>query len=238
MEAFTHHVATAHSWYKHLPQLPPGVPFRFFLDPCAGMALVQHPDGTLVATPRETQGFHHSWVPTAYYRKHFGYLAFGRSAGPRVMERMQTGAQTVVSDVECFVFDAVAGRRRQIPAEVFDAGTTFVSGLVFPAGPYWHLLAEAIEANPGHHWPPDRGGSAALAAILARCKFIGTDISRIEWPDFNNEAHQKYLRGTAGGIDIPLFDATEPERRRQRNGMIAAMQRMVALVYGSAGWPG
>ena len=233
MEAFTHHVAKAHSWYKHLPQLPPGVPFRFFLDPCAGMDLIQHPDGTVVATPRETQGFHHSWVPTDHYRQHFGYLAFGQSAGPWVRERTETGAQTVVSDVDCFVWDARAGRRRLIPVEVFDAGTAFVSGIVFPAGPYWSLLAEAIEANPGQPWPAESGGAAALAAILARCNFIGSDISRIEWPDFKNEAHRKYLPSIAGGIDIPLFEATEPERRRQRNGMMAAMQRMVALVYGN-----
>ena len=35
-------------------------------------------------------------------------------------------------------------------AEVFQAGTAFVSGLVFPSGPHWGFLQLAIEANPGH----------------------------------------------------------------------------------------
>jgi hypothetical protein len=235
MEAFSHHVATAHSWYKHLPQLPPGVPFRFFLDPSAGMDLVQHPDGTLVAIPRETQGFHYSWIPTAPYRRDFGFLAFGQSAGPRVMARTETGAQTVASDVDCLVFDARARRRRQIPVEVFEAGTAFVSGLVFPSGPNWGFLQRAIEANPGHPWPAESGGAAALATIRARCNVLCSDRSRVEWQDFNNEAHRKYLLSTAGLIDIPLFEATEPERHRQRQGMVTAMQRMVALVYGDGG---
>ena len=30
---FAAFVCKAHSWYKHLPLLPPGVPFQFFLDP-------------------------------------------------------------------------------------------------------------------------------------------------------------------------------------------------------------
>ena len=40
IEEFARFVATAHSWYKHLPTWPPGVPMRFFLDPCAGMERV------------------------------------------------------------------------------------------------------------------------------------------------------------------------------------------------------
>ena len=115
-------------------------------------------------------------------------------------------------------------------AEVFQAGTAFVSGLVFPSGPHWGFLQRAIEANPGHPWPAESGGAAALMAIRARCNVICSDKSRVEFADSNNTAHRKYLRSTAGLIDVPLFEVTESERRRQRQGMVTAMQRMVALV--------
>lgn len=36
IENFVQFVCTAHSWYKKLPLFPPGVPFRFFVDPAAG----------------------------------------------------------------------------------------------------------------------------------------------------------------------------------------------------------
>lgn len=36
-QQFLEFVSNAHSWYKHLPYLPPGQPFQFFLDPAAGM---------------------------------------------------------------------------------------------------------------------------------------------------------------------------------------------------------
>src|SRR5512139_2782832 len=37
IEAFADYVASAHSWYKHLPLQPPGVDFHFYIDPNAGM---------------------------------------------------------------------------------------------------------------------------------------------------------------------------------------------------------
>jgi hypothetical protein len=50
-QAFTDYVVGAHSWYKHLPLLPPGAPFTFYLDPNAGRQIserwtrAEHPGG-------------------------------------------------------------------------------------------------------------------------------------------------------------------------------------------------
>ena len=40
IDAFVQHVSAAHSWYKHLPLLPPGTPFFFYLNPNAGRETV------------------------------------------------------------------------------------------------------------------------------------------------------------------------------------------------------
>lgn len=40
IEAYVKHIRKEHGWYKHLPILPPGRPFHFFLDPGAGMTRV------------------------------------------------------------------------------------------------------------------------------------------------------------------------------------------------------
>jgi len=62
--AFTRHVATAHSWYKHLSLLHGG-DFVIFLAPDAG-------DGF----PPEHPRMHHTWTTTAQYRTRFGHLDY------------------------------------------------------------------------------------------------------------------------------------------------------------------
>ena len=64
MHEFVRYVASAHSWYKHLPLWPPGRQFTFFLDPGAGMQRVVTADGSMDVIDREVQGFHYSWLPT------------------------------------------------------------------------------------------------------------------------------------------------------------------------------
>jgi hypothetical protein len=36
IEGYVQFVSQAHSWYKHLPLLPPGQPFHSFVDPFSG----------------------------------------------------------------------------------------------------------------------------------------------------------------------------------------------------------
>ena len=84
MEEFAAFVSGAHSWYKHLPLLPPGLPMQFFLDPGAGMQISVLQDGRTVVAERQGTGFHYSWIPTVDYRRRFGHLAFSRTAGTQV----------------------------------------------------------------------------------------------------------------------------------------------------------
>lgn len=62
--AFTEHVATAHSWYKHL-DLFRGAQVIVFLDPCAG-------GGFDDEQPR----LHHTWKTRGEYVECFGHLAY------------------------------------------------------------------------------------------------------------------------------------------------------------------
>jgi len=52
IEAFADFVAGAHSWYKHLPLLPPGAKFHFYIDPQAGMDRLVHASGEVTVRTR------------------------------------------------------------------------------------------------------------------------------------------------------------------------------------------
>lgn len=82
-ERFVLYVAGVHSWYKHLPVLPPGYLFTFFLDPNAGRSLVCTVDcEKFVDRTDEEERFHHSWMLTAEYLEKFGHWNYAANAGP------------------------------------------------------------------------------------------------------------------------------------------------------------
>lgn len=82
-ERFVEYVAGAHSWYKHLPLLPPGNPFFVYLDPNAG-ADVSFSAGRAVVSERvdRSRAFHYTWMTTGEYRERFGHWQYAASGGP------------------------------------------------------------------------------------------------------------------------------------------------------------
>lgn len=130
IQAFSEHVASAHSWYKHLPDAPPGAPFNLYLDPAAGMQFEAGPDGTLTASDRAVQGFHYSWIPTARYLQQFGHLAFSRTQGTRVALLRADGTALVPSDDAPVVYDFRSCRRAELPEPVRQAGTVWLTGMI------------------------------------------------------------------------------------------------------------
>src|SRR5437660_177367 len=52
VENFVRFDSKAHSWYKHLPLLPPGAPFVFCLDPMAGYDRSLQPGGQAFSRER------------------------------------------------------------------------------------------------------------------------------------------------------------------------------------------
>ena len=115
---------------------------------------------------------------------------------------------------------------------MLESGRAFVSGVAHTEGAnlrYWRWL---IEAKTRVEWPEESGGSEAVARILDRCRVLEADPSRIEYVTRETVDRNQYLYLMS--VDYPLYQLLEPERQRQRAGMVAAMTRVVALVNRSA----
>ena len=186
IEAFVRFVSTAHSWYKHLPLLPPGVPMTLFLDPGAGAQLVLDRRGRIRQVNRRKHGFHYSWLRTAAYRDRFGHAAFARGAGTgTVVSLMRAeGSQLIPSDDKPAIFDPGRGELLALPEEVLDAGVAQVSGVVHPHASLPALWRFARNLDASHvDWPTESGGAIVLAQILERVRALSTDPSLIEKVD-------------------------------------------------------
>ncbi len=232
MQQFALFVSNAHSWYKHLPYLPPGEPFQFFLDPGAGMQLTVSPQGSVEAIPRAECGFHYSWLPTAEYRDRFGYLAYSRSVGTSFSERLGDGTWRISSDTASSVYDSTTRSLCPLPEAVLTVGRAFVSGVVHTCGTNCCFWQGRVRVKARFNWPEESGGVEAVAKILDRCRVLEEDPSRIEYVD--RDTIDWTQDSNLLMVDYPLYQLLEPERQRQRAGMVAAMTRVVELVNRSA----
>ncbi len=128
-EAFARFVSEAHSWYKHLPLLPPGTPFRFFVDPYAGFhqEIVK---GQAVLVPSATHGFHYSSLPTRQYQTRFGHLAYACRAGWSVSLVFDDGSALKGPDTSGAGVFTPDGQFGGLPPEVVEAGTEYLTGVI------------------------------------------------------------------------------------------------------------
>ena len=219
MREFAAYVASANSWHEHLPLLPDGAAFRFYLDPFAGMDRVLMPDGTAVFVRRDADAhrFHPAWIPTAEYRERFGCLAFACAAGSRFVKpvKVETDDASFEGLLDNNFNHAIVWVPRKpfgLPDPILRAGTCFVTGVVHaragrPAA--WRGALEATRSN--HAWPAETGGAATLAQIRARCE----------------------AAGMADEIDAELDALVAPERQRLLDEMVAAMTRVLAQIHGA-----
>ena len=225
MEDFAEFVSGAHSWYKHLPPFPPTAELHFFLDPAAGMQLVEAADGSIRVRERHENGFHHSWIPTLKYRHRFGYLAFCKSAGTSVSLGIGD-ARVIPSDDAPLVYDLEREQLRRIPEAVLHAGGVLVSGLLHT------LAAHAFLWTPleprSIDWPRESGGSPAFQAIVDRCRLLSEDPSLEEPLPFEDPRVRRDIH--LAFVDYPLHQLISPERRRQQREMVAAMAQMLDTI--------
>lgn len=217
-EAFPAYVAKAHSWYKRIHPIGPGMPFVFFLDPAAGHDRVQRSDGSWASVERAKQGFHHSALPTRTYRDRVGHLAFANAEALQAGSfadgplRLETGFAASVIDEN--------GALCQVPEEI-EAGAVPLTGMIHPFAnqPFiWSVLA-THEPIPGI-WPEESGGVVAFERIQARCREICADRSKV--------IRLRLLDDR--GVDAVFADLVEPERQRQRRLMRGAIERLLALL--------
>ena len=144
IEAFAEYVATAHSWYKHLPWWPPGIQFVFFLDPAAGMDLSLGDGGTIVSVARQERGFHYSAIPTAEYRVRFGCLTFSDRRGTKVYLARDFVKQRMLEDDADSFFEQSTGTRVHLPKVVSVAGAAGLSGLIHYVGRTDYTVGRAL----------------------------------------------------------------------------------------------
>jgi hypothetical protein len=135
IDAFIEYFALAHSWYKHLPLLPPGEPFLFYLNPQAGREWIWTEKGgtyrdRTAATP-ESERFHYTWRPTRDYIERFGYLDYFTEAGTAFLVPMREGVLDTCVPPR---IQAPAGGWIALPDDVRAAGAACVTAAIHRLG--------------------------------------------------------------------------------------------------------
>ncbi len=233
IEDFAFYVSEAKSWYKHLPLLPPGEPFTFFVDPWAGLDRILERNGRVVYVNRtiETPQFHYTWMTTEDYRSRFGRLAFACATGTElflpVSVRLQDNREirgVLANNPSRASVHLMEETEYRLPPEVSDAGTTRITGVVheLAARPrlWLRLLEKDADSLP---WPQETGGSETSRKIVARCQAIEREAT---------ESGTGAGNRTLDAIDNELSDLLAPERKRLQQEMVLAMNRVVTLLYG------
>lgn len=215
---FIHYVSEAHSWYKHLPLLPPGVNFRFFVDPFSGYDSALQPGGGIAHEERteDSTPFHYTWMTTKAYRSQFGYLSYAASAGVKIFLKTE---EAVREYVDRPVF-STSERQYRVPEEIAEVGTVELTAIIHRlAGRSWvwtyflpRLMANSTP-GPSRNWPTETGGDVTLRKITELSSEQDRDDEPLDGPDPE--------------LDLLLL----PERSRLQDNMTQAINRMLELIY-------
>jgi hypothetical protein len=208
---FADFVSQAHRWYKHLPANPPGDPFYFYLDKYAGCDRLLKRDGTAVVVERTEPGFHYSDLPTQEYRRRFGHLAYSCESGTAVF--VPTWPVSYPRD-KVVAAPGDDGKMFGLPAEILAAGETRLTAVIHPGGACC-TVCERLKS-----WPEESGGQIVLEKIAARCR---------EMQDPTNPDWKKHT-GSIGYSDPRLDELLAPERQRQKDEIVRAIDRVCAVI--------
>ncbi len=215
IDAFVDYVCGKHSWYKHLPLTFPGMRFVVYLDPSAGMRLIQHPNGRmeLASIDEDDARFHHAMLPTVTYRERFGLLRVEDAGAPSFSLHGESGTEYAESGAGVLA----DGRFERLPTEIVFAGSVEVTALIHPRGSepwlwkrYFEQLGERCDLDT-LNWPRESGGSEILRAI--HCLYRDS-------------------RQSGAGYDRALEHLLAPERQRQRQRLRDAVVRVVERTFG------
>ena len=98
----------------------------------------------------------------------------------------------------------------RIPEEIFDSGKAVLSGVIHPdssKASHWRTRIDATSSS--FSWPKATGGQDTVNSILQICQA-------------ENNKNQ----------DAELDEVLKPERQRQIETMVKAIERMIAVIYG------
>jgi hypothetical protein len=250
---FVDYVATAHSWYKHLPPFLPGVPFYCFVDRAAGCNWLALPNGSRAMAERKAQGFHYSDIATCEYRTRFGFLSYSCAEGTTVFFPGH-GAMPIPRD-KVVAIPNEDGRPCCLPQPILDAGRAELTAVTHPGfadSPWWAKPSSPAQRTPWWdqpiaealrtiYWPTESGGQMTLKRIIER-------VAEMRTPEGREERHERVancLRRREGCpasqetidesdnpfVDPVLRELVEPERLRQRTEMLKAIDRVCMLIH-------
>jgi hypothetical protein len=218
IDNFIDYVAAAHSWYKHLPLLPPGSDFYFFFDLNSGCDLVIE-SGNAHYRERKKHGFHYSaegvvattpskaqvrWPQGGDVDELLDTIEQAEAAGPRILTQDQHWVA--------------------LPQEILVAGQVQLTAVIHPvfSGVWvWKWASTRLigKDKSALRWPEETGGPDALLKILDIVKSnpqgVFKEISGSPILEFHPEIHS-------------LVDA---ERRRQKKLVREAIQRVIHLLH-------
>ena len=228
---FVEYITTAHSWYKHLPRYLPGAPFYLFIDRFAGCGWQA---GFFVE--KKERGEHYSDVTTAEHRTRFGFLSYCPDfAAIRLLEgeRPEGSWDELVAELGKYA------QLSAMPRPILEAGRVEITAVIHPlshSDHYW--IPRNSQILPKVHWPSESGGETTLAKLFERC-------TEMRQPGFKREENHKpcgetlELRKAKGNTiayyysraDPVLHELLEPERERQKNEMLKAIDRNCKLIH-------
>jgi hypothetical protein len=239
VENFIKFVCQAHSWYKHLPTVPPGKLFYFYLDPNAGRELRVDAAGNRRLRDRldsDDSKFHYTWMTTADYRSKFGCLAYAVNAGTSFMTGESKGEWAVHRHDNAIVYDRKL-RPRYIPDEVVEAAAVELTGVIHDEMSVGHKARRWVEILSEHSdtWPVESGGEAAARDLLNVCKEIVSELESLTLPKSISEASLNSAESRkwyefSRSCDRRLAEALKPERDRQKNQMRGAIRTMLDML--------
>ena len=221
IDAFADYVASAHSWYKHLPLQPPGLSFHFYIDPNAGMDHLVHASGEVTVRARtpNTEWFHYAWITTADYRERFGCQAFSCSAVGSVFGTDQVNGETVLVDGNSLhpVLQVDRDSAMRPPKQILDAGICSLTALVHPRAT-GSLVAMRL-ASPMRKRPL---APAVKGEIWHAIKGL--------W-DRQDRAVDEQDRVETMAANAEWTLLIQQQRERHRQAMIEAMRRMRSVAF-------
>jgi len=215
---FVDFVSSAHSWYKHLPLVPPGVPFHFFLNPYVACDMRLLPSGEIEYRKRRKNGFHYSEWPTGKYLKECGYLDYRCFEHTAPIVKPIEGALTEENIRAQLQGEAEKEKRSfQVPEEIFRAGTVNLTGIIHERASYsniWIWLASQPEFAKSD-WPSETGGKATFISIL-------------EAAHRSDQIRDEH----AASAYREMESLINPERQRLKGLMRDTVAKVLELVYG------
>lgn len=252
MRNFVDHVARAHSWYKHLPLIPPGSHFCFFLDPNSGCDLVIA-RGKTRYRQRRKRGFHYSDLPTRHYRKSFGYLEYSTRSGTTVLfpdsegrvpsTRLtaqvsggkKSGPRSSFDDDLDDLLDAmekaeargprILSREQKwldVPLEILDVGRVQVTGVIHPIASASWVWNWAWE-----NWSRKRQSDLRWPEETGGSEVLRKILKIAERdPGEKNFNHEGVF-----GFQPEIHALVDLERQRQKKLMEDCIRRVINLIY-------